>query len=133
MSDESKPIDLQPCACGALTKYACSRMACLIGGRAEQDATTTPAPPKSFQQKMEGFAARSGVDLAAIQERTRRAMACPKHRYEIGASPFALGAKYRCAHCGDERRLMDIGLYVQGYQAAGGDPRDVCPEWKVTP
>lgn len=89
--------------------------------------------PKGFQQKMEGFARRSGIDLVAIQERVRRAQACPKHRYEIGPGPYVMGKKYLCAHCGDERRLMEIGGYVRGYQAAGGDPRDVCPEWKTTP
>ena len=95
-------------------------------------------PDKDFQQttlqhRMEGFARRSGVDLAAIHARIARAARCPKHRYEIGPGPYYLGAKYLCAHCGDEKRLMDIDSYVRGYQAAGGDPRDVCPDWKATP
>ena len=84
----------------------------------------------TLDQKLARFADRSGIDLAAIKARRERAQACPKHRYEIGLGPYTLGAKYRCAHCGDEQRLMDISLYVQGYKAAGGNASDVCPDWK---
>ncbi|MGG5810966.1 hypothetical protein [Falsiroseomonas sp. CW058] len=79
---------------------------------------------------MEGFAARSGIDLAEIQARVARERACPKHRFEIGAGPYAMGVKYQCAHCGAQKRLMDIGDYIAGYRAAGGDPNDICPDWK---
>lgn len=84
----------------------------------------------SLQKRIENFSERSGVDLAAIRDRLNRADACPKHRYEVGPGPYAMGTKYRCVHCGDERRMHEIGQYVRGYKAAGGDPRDVCPEWK---
>lgn len=70
------------------------------------------------------------IDFAAIQARVRRAQACPRHCYEIGPGPYAMGTKYLCKHCGDEKRLFEIGQYVQGYQAAGGNARDVCPDWR---
>lgn len=69
------------------------------------------------------------IDIKAIQARVARELACPKHRFEIGEGPYGIGVKYRCIHCGAEKRLHDIGDYVRGYQAAGGDPRDVCPDW----
>lgn len=85
----------------------------------------------TFQKRMEGFAARSGIDFAEIQARAARERACPKHRYEIGPGPYTMGVKYQCAHCGAQKRMMDIGDYIAGYKAAGGDPLDICPDWKV--
>ena len=73
------------------------------------------------------------IDIAAIQARVRREQACQKHRFEIGPGPYSMGVKYQCAHCGAQKRMFEIGDYVRGYIAAGGDPRDVCPEWKDTP
>lgn len=70
------------------------------------------------------------IDVAAIQARVARERECPKHRYEIGPGPYAVGVKYRCAHCGAEKRLFEIADYIRGYQAAGGDPHDVCPDWR---
>jgi hypothetical protein len=71
------------------------------------------------------------IDMNEIRERVAREQACLKHRYEVGPGPYAMGAKYRCTHCGAEKRMHEIGDYVKGYQAAGGDPKDVCPEWKA--
>lgn len=70
------------------------------------------------------------IDFAAIKARVAREQACPKHRFEIGPGPYAMGVKYRCAHCAAEKRMYEIGDYVRGYQAAGGDPRDICPDWR---
>lgn len=44
------------------------------------------------------FGAEEEASLAA------RAQAGPRHLYEIGPGPYAMGAKCRCVHCGDERR-----------------------------
>lgn len=70
------------------------------------------------------------IDIKAIQERVARTRACPKHRFEIGPGPFSMGVKYACVHCGAQKRMYEIGDYVQGYVAAGGDPKDVCPDWR---
>lgn len=70
------------------------------------------------------------IDIAEIQARVRREQECPRHLYEIGPGPYTLGEKYQCAHCGARKRLFEISDYVRGYEAAGGNPRDVCPAWK---
>lgn len=72
------------------------------------------------------------VDFEAIRARVARERACPKHRFEIGDGPYAMGVKYQCVHCGTQKRLMDIGDYMRGYKAAGGNPKDVCPQWQET-
>jgi len=86
--------------------------------------------PTTFQKRMERFAAKSGIDFAEIQARVARESACPRHRFEIGSGPYAMGARYECVHCGASKRLFEMGDYIRGYQAAGGDPKDICADWK---
>lgn len=69
-------------------------------------------------------------DIAEIKERVRREQNCPRHLYKIGPGPYGLGTYYICAHCGSRRRMFEIGQYLRGYVAAGGNPKDVCPDWK---
>lgn len=66
--------------------------------------------------------------LAEVQERNRRWRACPRHHFPQ-AGPFIIGKKLCCDICGVEASLVDIGNYVRGYTAAGGDPQDVFPAW----
>lgn len=70
------------------------------------------------------------IDFEAIKARVARERACPRHHFGIGGGPYPLGAFYRCTHCGAERRLHEIGNYIRGYAAAGGDPKDICPDWR---
>ena len=44
---------------------------------------------------------------------------CPAHRFRGGAP--AIGKKMVCFHCKGEIGLPEIGTYIAGYIAAGGD------------
>lgn len=67
--------------------------------------------------------------LATIRARHAREAACPKHRFE-GLQSVRFGEKFTCLNCGVQMRLTDIGQYIRGYQAAGGDKDDIWPGWK---
>jgi hypothetical protein len=68
--------------------------------------------------------------LAEAVERRRRLDECPRHHFPHQAGGYVLGAKVRCDRCGGDLRLSDIGLYLRGYVAAGGNPDDVMPDWR---
>ena len=51
--------------------------------------------------------------------------ACPRHRFD--SRPVKMGQKVVCLECGGETGLVDIGYYLKGYRAAGGNPDDVWP------
>lgn len=40
-----------------------------------------------------------------------------------------LGKKVECSRCGGKMCLTELGGYMSGYAAAGGDPNDVWPGW----
>ncbi len=90
----------------------------------------TPQEAAALRARLAEMEAGAMIDFAAIKARAAREIACPKHRYEIGPGPYSMGAKYKCIHCGTEKRMHEIGDYVRGYKAAGGDPLDVCPDWR---
>lgn len=66
-----------------------------------------------------------------VKERNRRWAACPRHFFPHQPDGYRLGVKIACQHCGVEAGLREIGEYIRGYIAAGGDPTDVMPDWKV--
>lgn len=70
--------------------------------------------------------------LAEIRENNRRWRECPRHRYEAwNPDKHQLGQKHTCLQCGSSKSLTDIGCYIEGYQAAGGDPNDIMPNWRT--
>ena len=64
-----------------------------------------------------------------IQENINRMDQCAKHTFD-GVYIKTLGAKYTCRSCGYQARLSDIGPYIRGYVAAGGDANDIWPGWR---
>lgn len=69
-----------------------------------------------------------GIDykgiLAEIRENSRKLAACKRHTFSVSA-PLRLGHKMTCVHCGGQMNIVDIGYYIDGYEAAGGDADDV--------
>jgi ferredoxin-like protein FixX len=66
--------------------------------------------------------------LADIRENNRRWRECPRHLYRAwDANKHSLGQKHTCLNCGSSKSLTDIGCYIEGYKAAGGDPNDIMP------
>lgn len=66
--------------------------------------------------------------LADIRENHRRWRECPRHLYRAwDANKHRLGQKHTCLNCGSSKSLTDIGCYIEGYQAAGGNPNDIMP------
>lgn len=70
-------------------------------------------------------------DASRIWEQAKRNIAqlreCPAHRFRGGAP--AIGKKMVCFNCKGEISLPDIGTYIAGYVAAGGDAADIWPEY----
>jgi hypothetical protein len=65
-----------------------------------------------------------------VQENNRKKEACPLHTFKPMTGAIRIGQKFTCTNCGGERfSLVDIGHYLRGYKAAGGDPDDVFPGW----
>lgn len=66
---------------------------------------------------------------AEVQDRTRKWHACPRHFFPPQQDGYRVGQRIACKHCGVAANLREIGDYVRGYIAAGGDPSDVMPDW----
>ncbi len=60
-----------------------------------------------------------------VQENQRKLNSCKKHRFEGGAAK--MGQKFGCLECGGTLGLTDIGYYVKGYVAHGGNVNDIWP------
>jgi hypothetical protein len=52
---------------------------------------------------------------------------CPRHRFT--STPVKLGDKFICLACGGTVGLTDLGNYIRGYRAHGGDADDIWPGW----
>lgn len=52
---------------------------------------------------------------------------CSQHQFASG--PVQIGQRVQCLKCGGQLRLSDLGQYIQGWQARGGDPNDIFPGW----
>lgn len=66
--------------------------------------------------------------ISAVKENWRKINACPGHFFD---GPITLGGKNTCKICGGVVDNRYLGAYVQGYMAAGGNPNDVKPGWKI--
>lgn len=62
-----------------------------------------------------------------VRENQARLDSCPKHSFSGEVAAF--GKKLLCASCGGMLGIVEIGMYIKGYVAAGGDPVEVWPEW----
>ena len=66
-----------------------------------------------------------------VQENFRKMRECRRHRFEH--QTVTLGMKINCLNCGGYLRLTDIGQYIAGYKAAGGDAADIWPAYRLSP
>lgn len=59
---------------------------------------------------------------------------CKAHNFGDVPLPFTFGMKFTCANCGGEMKAVDAFRYIQGFEAAGGNPNKVLqgyrPDWK---
>lgn len=69
--------------------------------------------------------------FASIRANNRRWESCPRHYFPHQPDGYKFGEKVTCDHCGYSDRMMNVGLYIRGYVAAGGNPADVMPDWKL--
>ena len=92
-----------------------------------------PTQPKTYDGAAEfsRITGRSREEILSIWEEVKankaRLDACPRHRFT--PVPVRLGDRFTCTACGGVVNLADLGNYVKGYRAAGGDPNDIWPGW----
>lgn len=74
--------------------------------------------------------------FAEVKANAERLAACKRHRVELGNPPYKFGMTVTCIGCGGNMKAVDLFRYVQGFEAAGGNPNDVVPgynpEWKAS-
>lgn len=55
---------------------------------------------------------------------------CSRHKFPFVKPHGSLfGKHFTCLNCGGSMNLLSIGKYIEGYQAAGGNPNDIWPGW----
>ncbi|WP_448043834.1 hypothetical protein [Bradyrhizobium liaoningense] len=62
-----------------------------------------------------------------VKANSARIRGCKRHRFE--AKPVKLGQKQTCLECGGQISLTDMGNYIAGFVAAGGDANAIWPGW----
>ncbi len=67
------------------------------------------------------------VELAKIRKNINNIERCKKHRFDPDNYGRKPGAKATCLNCGGVMRLTEVGSYLQGFKAAGGDTEEVWP------
>lgn len=68
--------------------------------------------------------------LAEIRANHARLRECRRHAFER-VEIHGFGQKHTCTACGGVMKLTEIGEYIRGYEAAGGNAGDIYPGWPV--
>lgn len=68
--------------------------------------------------------------LAEIRANQKSLDECPRHFFDLGPPPYRFGLKLTCQNCGGEMDAVKAFVYIQGYEAAGGNPNDVMPSFR---
>jgi hypothetical protein len=71
----------------------------------------------------------SAAIFAEVKADAERLAKCKRHLFNIDLPPYAFGQKSTCVGCGGSMKLVDALRYVQGYEAAGGNPNTIIPGW----
>lgn len=72
--------------------------------------------------------------LEQIRENQDRVRGCRVHVFPAIGNNYRLGQKLTCLNCGGVMDLREVGNYLRGFAAAGGNPQDVLPDWnEATP
>lgn len=56
--------------------------------------------------------------------------ACKRHFFD--SPEIKLGVRLICQNCGGEMMLSDVGFYISGYEAAGGNANDIIPGYRTS-
>jgi hypothetical protein len=64
-----------------------------------------------------------------IQANQKALNGCPRHLFIRPDKGWRIGQKITCENCKGVVSNVYMGNYIQGYKAAGGDPKDICPDW----
>lgn len=67
---------------------------------------------------------------AQVKANRARIEDCKRHRFPGGAG-IRLGQKHVCLECGGEMQLTEVGPYIRGYEAAGGNADDIWPSYRT--
>lgn len=70
-----------------------------------------------------------GKIFAEVQENSRRLRSCSQHLFSVH-DVKKMGQKLPCYNCGGRLALTDIGFYISGFKAAGGDPNEIMPGYE---
>lgn len=65
-----------------------------------------------------------------VKANSRRWRSCDVHRFEP-TEPYRFGQRHTCVKCGGTKPMIEIMYYLDGYEAAGGDPNDVMPGYRT--
>jgi hypothetical protein len=64
---------------------------------------------------------------AEVQANRARLSGCARHRFD---GDWKIGQRKVCLVCGGGMSLTDIGNYIRGYEAAGGNANDIWQDFK---
>lgn len=70
---------------------------------------------------------RAAWDSAKATTKAKRA--CPRHRFDVPENR-KFGQRFTCHSCGVEMKLTEIGTYIQGYEAHGGNADDIVTNYR---
>lgn len=65
------------------------------------------------------------------KENNRKCDECPRHRFNDPWPLPKFNMPLRCVNCGGEMRLLAIGQYIRGFEAAGRSGNEIWPGWRV--
>jgi hypothetical protein len=75
--------------------------------------------------------------FAEVKANAAKLTACKQHHVDLGEPPYKFGMTCICTNCGGTMKAVDLFRYVQGFEAAGGNPNDVVPgynpQWEQDP
>jgi len=54
---------------------------------------------------------------------------CRQHYFLTPKNGFQIGEPVECVNCHGKMPLVMMGVYIQGFVAAGGDGVEICPDW----
>lgn len=64
-----------------------------------------------------------------VKANRRAVEACQRHRFAPNG-PILPGRGLVCLACNGSMQLTEIGAYIRGYEAAGGDANDIWPNYR---
>ena len=62
--------------------------------------------------------------LCEVKANHAKKNSCSLHQFDAPPK-MKLGQYYFCKNCGWKTRIVEIGHYARGYEAAGGNPDDI--------